>query len=288
MSIVLCEVVKAGLLTTIQDLGRPGFRKFGVPVSGAMDSASAILANELVGNPAHYSVLEITQTGPALIFKTYGALAITGADLTPTLNGIPIANNETIFFAKGDHLAFGPLKRGVLTYLAFAGELQAEKLFGSVSTHQGNQWGGLNGKPLMTGDRLKLNPAEHKVRHQKIESAINNTRIIRLAPSLEFDKLSTSDQERLFTQQWTLSASSNRTGIRLEGEPLESKLPEMISSPTDRGILQLPPSGLPLVLMNDSAAIGGYPRIGAVLQEDIPILVQKPPGSALQFKMVNY
>lgn len=287
MSKVLCDVKVGGLLTTIQDLGRPGFRKFGIPVSGAVDKPSAILANELVGNPGNRPLLEITQTGPQLQFKTYGALAITGANLSPMINGIPIPNNETIFFSNGDLLAFGQLKRGVRAYLAFAGTLQAERLFSSASTHIGNQWGGLMGKPLQSGIQLLFIPPERQVRLQKTERLIHDTQFIRVIKSMEFEGLEATDKERLFTQKWIISSESNRTGIRLRGEPLKSKLREMISSPTDIGIMQLPPSGAPIILMNDSSSIGGYPRICAVLQDDIPVLAQKPPGAVIQFKLIN-
>lgn len=287
MSEVLCEVKSGGLLTTIQDLGRSGFRKFGVPVSGVLDLPSAILANELAGNEPNQPLLELTQTGPKLQFKTYGALAITGADMSPTLNGIPITNNETIFFSSQDLLAFGPLRNGLRTYVAFAGELQSEQLFSSASTHVGNQWGGLRGKPLHAGDQLLFRPPVSKIRLRKTERVLTNSKVIRVMPSMEFEGLDGLDKERLFVCEWTISSESNRTGIRLKGEPLKSKLPEMISSPTDIGIMQLPPSGEPIILMNDSSSIGGYPRICAVIQEDIPLLVQKPPGMSIQFKLIK-
>ena len=287
MKQLLCEVLKGGLLTTIQDLGRIGFRRFGVPVSGVMDQPSAVLAQKLVGNPTHFPLLEITQTGPELSFKRYGALAITGAEISPSLNGVRIPNDETIFFSKGDRLTFGPLRSGVRAYLSFAGELQAEELFQSVSTHLGNQWGGLNGKALRVGDQLHINPGTNNIRPQRLTKTVNECRSVRVMRSMEFDGLEASDKERLFSQDWVISSESNRTGIRLKGTPLSSRLPEMISGPTDIGIMQLPPSGQPIILMNDSAAIGGYPRICAVLQEDIPILVQKPPEASIRFQLVE-
>lgn len=285
MNQLLCDVKKSGLLTSIQDLGRPGFRKFGVPVSGVMDVNSARLANKLVGNPTDFPLLEITQTGPQLHFKKYGALAITGADISPLLNGISIPNNETIFFSKGDELSFQKLRSGVRAYLAFSGELQAEWLFNSASTHVGNQWGGLKGKPLSKGDQLFLFSPEKPIQRQKSDRALSNSKIIRVSQSVEFDGLETEDKERLFSQEWIIASESNRMGIRLTGKPLKSKIPEMISSPTDLGIMQLPPSGQPIILMNDSASIGGYPRICALLQDDIPLLAQKPPGASIHFRL---
>lgn len=285
MSELLCTVKSSGLFTTIQDLGRSGFRQFGVPVSGALDPKSAELANTLVGNPTDYPLLEITQTGPQLHFERYGALALAGADISPMLNGVPVNNHETIFFATGDLLSFGPPKIGIRAYLAFAGQLEGERLFGSVSTHSGNQWGGLNGQPLLKGDQLHIIPPSQVIRPQKIDHHISNSDTIRVSKSMEFGALENSDQERLFSQDWVIASESNRMGIRLKGTPLASKLPEMISSPTDVGIVQLPPSGLPIVLMNDSAAIGGYPRICAVVQEDLPLLAQKPPGAKIRLKL---
>ncbi len=287
MSEILCDINSGGLLTTIQDLGRPGFRKFGVPISGALDQPSAMIANELVGNPVNHPLLEITQTGPQLKFRTYGALAITGAEMSPTLNGTPIFNNETFFFASGDILAFGRLQRGVRAYLAFAGELLAERLFSSTSTHIGNLWGGFKGRPIQSGNQLLFVPPEHKIRLNKVERGIHNPPFIRVLPSMEYEGLDATDKEKLFDREWVISSESNRTGIRLKGESLKSRLPEMISSPTDIGVMQLPPSGEPIILMNDSSSIGGYPRICAVIQEDIPVLAQKPPGSILQFKLAD-
>lgn len=287
MNKLLCEVKSSGLLTTIQDLGRPGFREFGVPVSGAMDRPSARLANELVANPDNYPLLEITQTGPTLVFHQYGALAITGADLSPTLNGIPLSINETLFFSKGDELSFGKRKSGIRAYLAFAGKLSSEELFKSTSTHLGNGWGGLGGNALKIGDKLHLTPPEKSVKIHKVNRQTVNSKIVRVMKSLEFAGLNEFDKALLFSQDWLISSESNRVGIRLSGTPLTSKLPEMISSPTDTGIVQLPPNGQPIVLMNDSSSIGGYPRIFAVLQEDIPMLAQKPPGASVNFKLVN-
>lgn len=284
MSELLATVKTGGLFTTIQDLGRPGFRQYGVPLSGALDQPSAMVANELVGNCRDAPLLEITQIGPVLTFHQYGALAISGADMAPTLNGVPITNYQTTFFSKGDQLVFGPLKRGLRTYLSFAGELQAEVLFGSKSTHTGNQMGGYQGRALQSGDQLFLTSNPKLVRIKRVEPVDRNTDIIRVHAAPEFEALQRRGQQQFFDQKWVISPESNRTGIRLKGNPIAIQLPEMISSPTDVGIVQLPPSGQPIVLMHDSSAVGGYPRIFAVWQQDLPLLAQKVPGEAIQFK----
>ncbi len=287
MRTLLCEVQSGGLLTTIQDLGRSGYRQFGVPVSGVMDPVSAVRANQLVSNSPGAPVLEITQTGPKLHFKKYGALAITGANLSPKLNSVSVNNNETIFFSKGDVLTFGPPTTGIRAYLAFSGELEGESLFGSKSTHIGNGWGGLEGRALSGGDQLFIVPHENHIRALNLAVDFKTSKTIRISKCLEFEGLDDTDKNMLFNQQWTITSESNRMGIRLTGIALQTNFPELISSPTDTGIIQLPPNGQPIILMNDSAAVGGYPRIGAVRQEDISKLAQKPPGASIQLKLVN-
>ena len=285
MSELLGTIKSPGLFTTIQDGGRPGFRHLGVPVSGYMDREAAELANRLVGNQAQAPLLEITLTGPTIQFHQFGALGIAGADLSPSLNGVPLPLHETIYYARGDILSFDRRVAGFRTYLAFAGALEAEMIMGSLSTHVSNGWGGIRGGTLKKGDQLFISDRTSPKRTRlTIERPASDT--VRLRPSLEFDRLPASAQQNLFSQPWTLAPESNRSGIRLVGEPLATPSISMISSPTDVGIVQLPPSGLPIILMPDSAAIGGYPRIGAISQSDLPLLAQKAPGETIRFQAI--
>lgn len=284
MAELLCTIVSPGLFTTIQDGGRPGFRNMGVPISGFMDRDSAHWANHLVSNNEDAALLEITQIGPKILFHDFGALALTGANLSPKLNGISVPLNETLYFAKGDELSFGRKTSGFRTYLAFSGELQAESILGSKSTHVGNRWGGLNGSRLAKGDQLFISKSD--IKPSLISKSLGEPDIgpIRIIPSLEFHLLPSAARDALMSQSWTISPESNRNGIRLTGDTLEFNFKEMISGPTDVGVIQLPLSGLPIILMPDSASTGGYPRIGAVIQSDLPRLAQKAPGDIIYFQ----
>ncbi|MCP9454854.1 MAG: biotin-dependent carboxyltransferase family protein [Nitrospira sp.] len=287
----LIEVIKPGWLTTIQDLGRPGYQQYGMPVGGVMDRFAAIVANRLVGNPDQAAVLECTGQGPELLFQQDTYLAITGANFSPTLNGHAIALWHGINVRQGDRLAFGPRRLGFRCYLAIAGGFDVPVILGSRSTHCPSQTGGFNGRPLRAGDHLY-----HCALDQAIDTLVARRLPPRLCPSYS-DSVTLRvilDSRRDFFHRcaltvltnstYTVAPQSDRTGYRLSGPPL-ARIEEsrFISEGTVTGSLQVPPDGQPILLMVDRQTTGGYPPIATVISVDLPLAAQLGPGNTVCF-----
>ncbi len=281
----IIEVVTPGLFTTMQDLGRTGFRAFGVPTCGAIDTLSHRRANYLVGNAPHEATLEITLQGPSLRFLDHGAISLTGADLSPKLNDIPLGLNETIFVAKGDVLTFGQRQTGCRTYLAVNGGFRGKEMLTSVSTHVRTSWGGTAGGPLKVGQLLKRNTASDRINPRSLDVApIDTSAPMRV---IQGPEISLIDASKLVNQSWVISSRSDRAALRLEGQPLATSQFEMVSSPMDIGTIELPQGGRPLILLHDGPGVGGYPRVGSIIQADLPRLAQLAPHEKVQFEWVT-
>ncbi len=280
-------MIKAGLLTTMQDLGRFGFRKFGVPVAGAMDQHHAQLANLILGNDLNAPLLEITLIGPELVFEAETVVCITGADFSPTLNELPILPNKKIKINQGDRLKFNRLQQGCRAYLAIKNGFQTTKVLGSCS------WcctAELGITPLKKGGVLFY---ESSTIFSASNMAIRlpdfqfNQRNIPVMKGPEYHKFSKQTIQKLLKTSYKILARSNRMAYALEGEPVVFDSLEMLSSAVQPGTVQLPPSGLPIVLMRDGQTIGGYPRIFQVTEEGIDQLAQLKSGSTIQFTTVE-
>ncbi len=284
-TVEIIEVVTPGLFTTMQDLGRTGFRAFGVPTCGAIDTLSHRRANYLVGNAPHEATLEITLQGPSLRFLDHAAISLSGADLSPKLNNIPLGLNETIFVAKGDELTFGKRQTGCRTYLAVNGGFRGKEMLTSISTHVRTSWGGTDGGPLKVGQLLKRNTASSKINSRSLNVApIDNTTPIRIFHGPETSLI---DESNLVSQSWVISSRSDRAALRLEGQPLATSRFEMVSSPMDIGTIELPQGGKPIILLNDGPGVGGYPRVGSIIQADLPRLAQLAPHEKVHFQWVT-
>ncbi|MEM9324673.1 MAG: biotin-dependent carboxyltransferase family protein [Bacteroidota bacterium] len=280
------EVLDSGLLTTIQDTGRAGFRQYGVPVCGALDPISSRLANYLVGNASSDALLEITLMGPRLRFLTAAAFALSGADLSPSLNRVPLKMNETQFAVKGDVLRFGRRRHGVRCYLSISGGFSGNDLLGSRATHLRSQWGGLNGAALAKGQILSSKQSTRGPQSvlRRLPPFPVFGQEVRIVPGPEFTLVESHD---LTVAPWEVSTQSDRAGIRLTGRQMTSPQKEMISSPVDVGTIQLPRGGEPLILLNDGPNIGGYPRIASVLQCDLAKVAQLGPGDTLGLSWIS-
>lgn len=280
-------VIDGGLFTTVQDYGRPGFRKYGVPVSGVMDRNSFDLANRLVGNPKGTPVLECTLKGGKYSFETRSLIAITGASMTPRINGDEVFQNCSLIVNPGDELELGFASRGCRTYLALKGNLNLPKIMDSFSTYTLGKFGGFAGRVLKTEDELEWNQPEEELNPReasKEEIPYFSSKVtVRIMKGPEWDWLSVTVQQEFLDVKYQVSSQSNRMGIRLEGSSLESPERQMISSPVVPGIIQLPPNGNPIILMQDGQTIGGYPRIAKVLDEDLWRLGQVKAGDTLSF-----
>lgn len=284
------RVLAPGLLTTIQDLGRHGSRHLGVGNAGALDAYSHSVANLLAGNPISAPTLEITLAGPRLAFESAAVIALCGAQIDASIDGIPMPGWRRVRVPAGALLQFGACRRGARAYLAVAGGFVVDTILGSASTDLRGGFGGLDGRALAAGDVLAMTGA---TRPNVIEIEIAPW-WIDPSPDLEFaspplvrvlpanDR--TSPADALFKTQWRVSSASNRQGLRLEGDALEiDDTRERISEPVAPGTLQLPPDGRPIVLLADAQTHGGYPRIGHAIRADWPALAQLRAGDAVHF-----
>lgn len=280
------EVVQPGLFSTIQDLGRFGFLKYGVPMSGAMDMYSAKMANLILHNSDHCAVMEITQMGPKLKFSAPVEISITGANLSPMINNVEVKNNVILRIGEGEVLSFGKRQNGCRSYLAISGGFQTEEIFGSRSWFEG----------LTEYSRcekgLKLYYNSFTGSHGKTFSAIkvqNNflrDEKLMVFPGPEYGKLPQEIKKNLAQLNFTVGKLNNRMGVQLE-EILENQLNSIITGPVVPGTVQLTPGGKLIVLMKDCQITGGYPRVLQLTQKAIDILSQKVTGDKIIFRITQ-
>ncbi|WP_298238113.1 biotin-dependent carboxyltransferase family protein [uncultured Algibacter sp.] len=283
----MIKVQKTGFYSTIQDFGRHGYQEYGVPYSGVMDAYSASLANVLLGNKAQSAVMEITMMGPVLEFQCSTTICISGADMTPKLNDLPLKLNKATTVKSGDLLSFGRLNYGFRTYLAVLGGFKTEKVMGSRSMYQG-----ITKHTVITkNDELLVDTSVKGFVKQlatiKIDKFHLNSNIIEVLKGPEFEMLSKSKQELLFSKPFTISKDNNRMAYQLT-EILPNNLEPIITSSVLPGAVQLTPSGKLIVLMRDCQTTGGYPRVLQLKNMAINILSQKFTGNNIRFKLIEF
>ncbi|MDF0650141.1 MAG: KipI antagonist [Nitrospira sp. LK265] len=284
-------VVKGGWLTTVQDLGRYGYQQYGVPVAGAMDSFSAIVANRLVENPDQAALLELTLKGPELQFEQESVIAITGADLSPTINGSSLPLWQSILVPHGSRLSFGSPRVGVRSYLAIAGGIDVPLVLGSRSTHCASEMGGFRGRPLKQADSLCTGKPVQSIKRlpgkrlpDHLVPRYNRTPILRIIPGPQQHFFSDTSLATLARATYTVSPQSDRMGYRLIGPTIVRKESmRFISDCTTMGALQVPPDGQPILLMADRQTTGGYPKIAVVISADLFLAAQLAPGDTVTF-----
>lgn len=282
--ILTLSFLKPGLQTTVQDLGRLGWQEYGVPVSGAMDKKSFNLANYLVSNPPGNPCLEITLLGPEIHFDADGLIAITGAHLSPKINGRTIKLNHPNKIYAGDILSFGKYTSGCRSYLSVHGEWMRERWLGSCSeVPYTNDVPGLP-PPITKNTKIEIKYTGLPEREVTAYIHREQRSSIRIIPGPEYNQFSSQAQQAFFSGSYTISNQSNRMGYRLT-EKLKNGIPqeELISSGTVPGTIQVTQSGQIIVLMADAQTTGGYPRFGVVVSEDLDILAQKKPGDKIEF-----
>ncbi len=282
------SVVAPGLHTTVQDLGRWGQQASGVPVSGAMDVFSHRLANALVGNDRSAATLEITLTGPELVFEEECSVAIAGATFSVEVDGRPVPHESPFVVPPRARLRVGARRRGARAYLAVSGGIDVASVLGSRSTHVASAIGGHEGRPLKRGDRLPIGAREKSRRDRHLTAAprsssefwaATDTPMLRILPGPHLDRFSDTALRTLEAQPYTVSNQANRMGYRLDGAPLtHSRGADLISEATAHGALQVPGAGQPVLLMADRQTTGGYPCIATVISADIPVAAQLAPG----------
>ncbi len=304
------RIVEPGPLTTVQDLGRYGYQALGVPVSGAMDPWALRALNRLVGNPDGAAALEATLVGPTLVVEAdetddaggeaspAGVLiALGGAETDATADGVPVPPYRATWLPVGTRLVVGPVRAGARPLLAVAGGIEVPVLLGSRSTSLRGRFGGHHGRSLAAGDRLAVGaiadpgalpgrdglslrpsarpPLEREVRLRVI-----------LGP--QADRFTDEAVATFLASTYRLTADSDRMGARLDGPRLAHRAgADVISDGTTAGSVQVPESGLPIVLLADRQTTGGYAKIATVISTDLPKLGQLAPGGTVRFTEVD-
>ena len=287
------RVEKPGLLTTVQDLGRPGHRKFGVPPSGAMDRFALAAANRLVGNPETAAGLECALNGPVLLALQPCLVAVTGADFTPSVNGAEVPLWTGVYLAAGERLSFAARKWGARCYIAIAGGLGGSRWLGSLATYLLVEKGGFDGRTLEAGDVLAIAaPAPRPLiagRHlsRRLLPAYGREPALAAVPGPHHSRLTRSSRSALQNSSFAVSRDADRMGFRLEGPALELSGRELLSVGLTMGAVQLPIGGQPILLMADHQTAGGYPVILGVSRASLPLAAQLLPGDTLTFREVS-
>ena len=289
MTPCLIHCVKPGLWTTVQDLGRYGFQKFGVPVGGAMDKRAAQMANYLVGNAVENPVLEITMAGPTLRVEGTCQIAITGAHMEPKIDGSEISNDQTHVVGDGSIISFGKLEAGCRAYLAIGGEWRITKWLGSASAPIRDADRTTPDSILKKNSCIKVLPREN-IKPRRLSSVHfgESPLTIRVLPGPEFDDFSNQAIGHFFSLSHRISSQSNRMGYRLASRiKYYQAKQELISSGCLFGTIQVTNEGQAIVLMADAQTTGGYPRIAQVILVDLSKLAQAKPGDDFRFVLTD-
>ena len=278
------HVTKAGSLSLIEDLGRPGHAHLAVSRSGAADRGACVRANRLVGNADGAAVLEMTLLGATLRFEADALMALTGADMDARLDGKTLALEAATTVRAGQLLACGAARGGVRSYLGVAGGIDAPLLLGSRSR---DILAGLGPAPLRTGDRIKVGATRDHPRTVSAAPALPDVPTLRLQPGPRDDWFAPDALRVLTGVAYTVSPDSNRIAIRLQGPVLaRAKEAELPSEGLVPGAIQVPSDGQPVVMLADHPTTGGYPVIGVVLPDDLWLLAQARPGSTVRFAVI--
>lgn len=288
----MIEIITPGILTTVQDFGRVGVMKNGFTQNGAMDRYSMTVANRLCGNCDSAPVLEMTVLGVTARFTQDTVICVSGADFGAKINDKPIKRNKAYKINKGDILSMGAAKSGMRAYLAVAGGIVGEYVFGSASTNLKFAFGGHFGKKLQSGDVLSIGtgafPLGEIDKWEIPESEYSKDAQLRVVLGPQNEMFTDEDIRLFLSQEYEVNAQSDRMGIRLSGEPLKSKNGmDIISDGIVFGSVQVPNSGEPIILMADHQTTGGYAKIATVISVDLPRASQLSAGNTVRFKSVT-
>lgn len=278
-------ILSEGMHTSIQDLGRKGYRSYGVPIAGAMDKYSAILANKLLNNDEKLPVMEITLTGPKILFEDATLLVITGADMSPKINDKPIKMNVLYEVKTSDVLSFGKLMSGTRSYIGVKGGFLTENKLNSYSFYEGIT----SQKKVNKGDRLRIEKYQAGLELPsskiKVKSAHFEAKKLEVTKGPEYNRLTKKHREYLFTKQFKIGGLNDRMGYQLKNKFPPIKDQEIITSTTIPGTVQLTPSGNLIIMMRDCPTTGGYPRILQLTDIAINQLAQKKENDLFKFDL---
>ncbi|MFP7476900.1 biotin-dependent carboxyltransferase family protein [Terribacillus saccharophilus] len=292
MSEKLFQVMKPGLLTTFQDLGRTGYQEYGVVVAGAMDGFSLQIANLLVGNQRDEAGLEVTMMGPTLKVLKDAVIAITGGNLSPRVNGQPAPMWKSFAVKEGQLVEFGQPLEGIRSYISVAGGFDLQAVMGSQSTYLKAKIGGQNGRALEKEDILygagNVQAVTGRALHYNAIPAYGKELTVRVILGPHQDAFTDQALQTFLSSVYEVTPQSDRMGYRLKGPELAHEdSADIISEAVPLGGIQVPANGQPIILMADRQTTGGYTRIATVISSDISLLAQAAPGSLIRFKEIS-
>ena len=272
------EIVKPGIITTVQDLGRDGLAYYAIPTSGAMDRNSAKIALLLLDKSEENPLIECTSIAPQIRFNAATRIVLAGADFGWNINNKEVNRNTVLKINKDNILRGEHAKDGLRGYIAFEGDLIVDRVYNSHSTYINAKIGGFQGRLLKKGDTIEWKNSE--------TSILKNDRLIPIQKGPEFNSLTEYSKLHLTSEYYKIGPDSNRMGIRLHGRKLESTIYQLEDSlPVLPGFIQLTPNKLPIIVLQDGQTIGGYPRIAYVQEKYLSRLNQIPIGGKLKFKL---
>jgi biotin-dependent carboxylase-like uncharacterized protein len=297
------KVIKPGLSTTVQDLGRPSYYHIGIPISGGMDRLALRAANLLVGNAEDAAVLEATFLGPELEFTSDATVAVTGAELPPKVDGEPRATWTSFNVKKGQMLAFDFLKAGARAYVAVSGGIDVPVVLGSRSTYTLGALGGHHGRKLAAGDELALGVGagapEGRTVAQRLRRAPGAPAELRMMPGLYWHRITEAAGKHFFEDHWKVAPEADRIGYRFRGgRPLEfvpreppfgagSDPSNIVDACYPYGSVQVPGGTEPIVLHRDAVSGGGYFMLGTLISADLDLIGQLQPHAGARFAPVT-
>jgi biotin-dependent carboxylase-like uncharacterized protein len=298
------EVIKPGLATSVQDAGRPGYYRIGIPLSGALDQHALRAANWLVGNEEGAAVLEATLLGPELIFHAAAFVAVTGAEATPKVNGEARPRNESFTVRADDRLTFDYMKVGARVYIAVAGGIDVPPILGSRSTYALGALGGFAGRKLAAGDVLPVGQARPGARAGRVLAkglvpTYPKSLELRVMAGLYFHRLTEESAKSFFEDTWTVAPEADRIGYRYrKGRPLSfrarkqpfgagSDPSNIVDAGYPYGSIQVPGGLEPIILHRDAVSGGGYAMIGTVISADMDRIAQMQPNNLARFVQVD-
>ena len=295
------KVIKAGILDTVQDMGRNGYQHLGINPGGAIDKFAAQISNILVGNSIHEAVIEIHFPATSFLFEKDTVISLGGADFTPTINGEPMPILHPVIVSKNSILQFNKVKSGARCYLAMKDKFNISEWLNSYSTNLKAAAGGWHGRTLQKDDIITFKTNGNYTTHlsQKdfvvlpwkadISWSQLQKQEIKVVTGNELDWLNDESKKIFLSQSYNISNVSDRMGYRLQGEKLSTiHTIELISSAVSFGTIQLLPDGQLIVLMADHQTTGGYPRVAHVITADLSQLAQMKAGEKIQFSMTDY
>ena len=293
--LTIMEILSPGILTSIQDLGRYGYGRYGVATSGALDPFSLRIANLLVGNRPDQAGLETMLLGPAIRVLADIVVAVTGGNLQPLVNKRPIEMWRSHNLKKDDILSFGSMVSGLRAYVAVAGGFQITPVMGSRSTNLPSGFGGFQGRALEKNDiltcaKLRRQPqTQTRIFNEAWIPYYTNSWSLRIIWGPHDDHFPDESRASFLSAAYKMSSDSDRTGIRLEGRILRKKpdIPaSIISEGVIAGSIQIPGDGKPIIILGETVT-GGYRKIATVISADLPSLGQIKPGDTVRFSAVS-